>query len=436
MWLVFLFSYFTEAVIIWLYSSSLFLSRYSVKHRLTVLSGLYLVQYAVSFLHLNLLNLCLYLIINFVFFQTQFKCTIPSACFHSFILSAFMGISEMLVYIILDHFAPDFYLQMDKVYVNFLFGVFSKLIFFMIICIIIVILKGRRKYEQSELHSLLFLIFIPASSAFFLVPFTIIVNNYTLSIRAQWIFAINTVLILISNLFVFGLNQYNQKRNEEMTELQLLLQKESDDTEYHKMLHTQNENQRILIHDMKNHLQSIAALNKQNCPEKIDDYIKKLLSSSNLQESGRMCSYPLLNSILGRCRHQCEEQQILFDADIRAHTLDDIDHNDLTSLFCNLLDNAFEAAKDIPDGYIDLKTSNRPSTPFTVITMINSCRSDPFSADGTLRTHKRDGHWHGFGLKSIRKTITKYHGELQMYYDDKTKTFHTIIILRNMDGFY
>lgn len=306
----------------------------------------------------------------------------------------------------------------------------------MIICIIIAILKGRRKYEQSELHSLLFLIFIPASSAFFLVPFTIIVNDYTLSIRAQWIFAINTVLILISNLFVFGLNQYNQKRNEEMTELQLLLQKESDDTEYHKMLHTQNENQRILIHDMKNHLQSIAALNKQNCPEKIDDYIKKLLSSSNLQESGRMCSYPLLNSILGRCRHQCEEQQILFDADIRAHTLDDIDHNDLTSLFCNLLDNAFEAAKDIPDGYIDLKTSNRPSTPFTVITMINSCRSDPFSADGTLRTHKRDGHWHGFGLKSIRKTITKYHGELQMYYDDKTKTFHTIIILRNMDGFY
>ena len=185
----------------------------------------------------------------------------------------------------------------------------------MIICIIIAILKGRRKYEQSELHSLLFLIFIPASSAFFLVLFTIIVNNYTLSIRAQWIFAINTVLILISNLFVFGLNQYNQKRNEEMTELQLLLQKESDDTEYHKMLHTQNENQRILIHDMKNHLQSIAALNKQNCPEKIDDYIKKLLSSSNLQESGRMCSYPLLNSILGRCRHQCEEQQILFDRD-------------------------------------------------------------------------------------------------------------------------
>ena len=96
----------------------------------------------------------------------------------------------------------------------------------MIICIIIAILKGRRKYEQSELHSLLFLIFIPASSAFFLVPFTIIVNNYTLSIRAQWIFAINTVLILISNLFVFGLNQYNQKRNEEMTELQLLLQKQ------------------------------------------------------------------------------------------------------------------------------------------------------------------------------------------------------------------
>lgn len=38
----------------------------------------------------------------------------------------------------------------------------------------------------------------------------------------------------------------------EFTEMQLLLQQESDSARYYEMLHLQNENQRILIHDMKN----------------------------------------------------------------------------------------------------------------------------------------------------------------------------------------
>lgn len=36
----------------------------------------------------------------------------------------------------------------------------------------------------------------------------------------------------------------------EFTEMQLLLQKESDSAQYYKMLNAQNENQRILIHDI------------------------------------------------------------------------------------------------------------------------------------------------------------------------------------------
>lgn len=38
----------------------------------------------------------------------------------------------------------------------------------------------------------------------------------------------------------------------EFTEMQLLLQQEPDSAQYYKMLRLQNENQRILIHDIKN----------------------------------------------------------------------------------------------------------------------------------------------------------------------------------------
>ena len=61
--------------------------------------------------------------------------------------------------------------------------------------------------------------------------------------------------------------------------MQLQLQKEHDSAEYYKMLIAQNENQRILIHDMKKHLQSIALLNEDNENEKIRAYIDQLMHS-------------------------------------------------------------------------------------------------------------------------------------------------------------
>ena len=66
--------------------------------------------------------------------------------------------------------------------------------------------------------------------------------------------------------------------------MQLQLQKEHDSAEYYKMLIAQNENQRILIHDMKKHLQSIALLNEENQNEKISAYIDQLMHSSDLME--------------------------------------------------------------------------------------------------------------------------------------------------------
>ena len=101
---------------------------------------------------------------------------------------------------------------------------------------------------------------------------------------------ISAVLLLLINLLVFGITQYNQKKSREFTEMQLLLQKESDSAEYYKMLLSQNENRSILIHDIKKHLQSIKLLNEKGESEKIDAYILQLMDASDLKETARICS--------------------------------------------------------------------------------------------------------------------------------------------------
>lgn len=193
----------------------------------------------------------------------------------------------------------------------------------------------------------------------------------------------------------------------------------------------QNENQNILIHDIKKHLQSIDMLNSQKENRKISAYIHPLMNSSALQEVPRLCGHEMLNAILSRYQKQCADRQIAFHADIRNDTVNFLPDADLTSLFCNLLDNAIEAADDIPDSFIELNTGRREKTPFVVITVINSSKKNPFSArSGALSTNKPNKQKHGFGLKSIRKIVNKYHGDLQMYYHPGTLTFHTIITLK------
>nr|WP_296010168.1 sensor histidine kinase [uncultured Blautia sp.] len=272
---------------------------------------------------------------------------------------------------------------------------------------------------------------IPISSIFVMLTFLAIAETSHLVPVVNIMVTISAVLLLLTNLLIFGITQYNQKKSREFTEMQLLLQKESDSAEYYKMLLSQNENRSILIHDIKKHLQSIKLLNEHGETEKIESYISHLIAASDLRETARICDNAMLNAILNRCQRQCIEKGIGFHADIRKNLLRQMNQNDLTSLFCNLLDNAVEAAENIPDSFIDLMVQKKENTPFVVIVLVNSCRSMPdFDQNGFPVSHKSGIGRHGFGIKSIRKAVGQYQGDLKMYYDDATATFHTIITLK------
>ena len=137
-------------------------------------------------------------------------------------------------------------------------------------------------------------------------------------------------------------------KRQEYASLQLLLQREQDISEYYKTLITETENKNRFIHDIKKHLQSIAILNQNGEAEKIDSYINTLINSSELQTSVRLCNHELLNAIFCRYLMQCRKDNIDFRTDIRKDTCTFLNETDMTSLFCNLLDNALEAARYIP----------------------------------------------------------------------------------------
>ena len=427
------FTFFIEAVILWQYSSNLFIARRKSYIRFIMLIIFYLIMFAISLLEHKWLNMTLYFAINFIFLFTQYDLKWYSALFHSAVIAAVMGMCELTVYSTIERFSPHFLAKSKQFYNMIIFIIFSKMIFFIIIYILIHLFKEQQVQNQKHDKSVLLLIFIPMTSVFIMLTLVSVSDAFLLSSHLKGMVTLSAFFLLISNLFVFGINQHNQKKNMEFTQMQLLLQKESNSTEYYEMLRLQNENQRILIHDIKKHLHSIDMLNKQKEHDKIDAYLNHLIRSSDLKESARLCEHEMLNSILCRYAQQCTNSHIAFHADIRNGTLDFIADNDLTSLFCNLLDNAVKAAEGIPQAFIEISTVKKVKTTFTVLTVINSCRTNPFTTkNGNLTISIPHSHKHGFGLKSIRKTVAKYNGNMQIYYNDDTRTFHTIITLKRL----
>lgn len=426
------FIFLVEAIILWKYASHYFTTKYKTAIRAAVLCGLYSVLLAAALFESKWLNIILYFAADFLFLFTQYRLSWYSAFFHSSVLTTIMMTCELMMYYIIMFFMPH-YFSKNGIHNLTVFTICSKLIFLTVVSILLHLcfLKEQQGHGGRHDKAVFFLILIPITSVFVMLTFIKISDSCILSPALNWMLTLSTVFLLAINLLVFGVNQYNQKKNLEFTEMQLLLQKEADLAQYYEMMLLQNENQSILIHDIKKHLQSLDILNRKNERDRIDAYIHQLMNSSTLKEVSRLCDNEMLNMILSRYQRQCIDRHIAFHADIRKGTMNFIADSDITSLFCNLLDNAIEASGCIPDSFIELNISKREKTPFIVITVINSSRKNPFSEQTHyLASHKPDKSRHGFGLKSIRRTVSKYHGDMQMYYNSDSLTFHTIITLK------
>lgn len=424
--------YVIEGLILWQYSINIFPSKFSSAISSIGSIIIFLIPFLSVFQNNMWLNVLTFTCASFIYIMAFHKAKWYTAFFHATINTIVMSLSELLVVGLISNFAYDFY---EKTYLfsNFaIFAVLSKLTYFFLMQLIVHFNVQQRQKEQVYNFSVLIMTLVPIISVVIDLCFTSITIYTELSTLHDRLIGLSAFLLLILNIIIFGIYNYNQKKSLEHAELQLQYQKEYDSAQYYKMLSEQHENQGILIHDIKKHLNSIATLNEQGDSEKVASYITQIIASPVLQENVRICDNQMLNIILSRYHRSCEELGVKFHPDVRSNSVSFLQDEDLTALFCNLLDNSVEAASKQADAYIELHVSRKENTPFTIISVINSCRVNPFSpVDGSLISRKPNPMRHGYGVKSIQNIVKKYNGDMQMYYDEETLTFHTIILLKN-----
>ena len=292
------FSFLIEGLVFWNYVSILFVPKYSTKIRFVCLSSGFFILFLSSLHNVFLLNCILYTTVCFLYLIFLYKTSWYYALFHSLLFEVLTGACELPVYSFLSTFLTSASLRAADFHLKLLFAVMSKTLFFAVMSVLLLWLKKRQKPFLQYDKSVFFTILIPFIAQIIVLILIAVCDSTAMTAAQNRLITTSAFFLLIVNLLIFGLNQYNQKKHLEFTEMQLQLQKEHDSAEYYKMLIAQNENQRILIHDMKKHLQSIALLNEDNENEKIRAYIDQLMQSSDLLEFSKICDHKILNNIL------------------------------------------------------------------------------------------------------------------------------------------
>lgn len=315
--ILYLFVYILEAFLLWWYMSNLFSSIYSRKTICINLSIGYTFLYLVSIAESFFLNTVLFTAINFIFILIFYNVKWSIALFHSLMITSIMGLSEIIISILFSSFNEITVYAKPDITLLILVAVLSKLLYFIGLKIAMVLIpRSASKHNYTnKITSLLNI--IPFISFYIVVILYAILLNINISQLFRYMLSSCAVLLLFINILIFYIYYHIQQKNKEFTELQIQLQKEYDMTEYYKSLFRQNENQQILIHDIRNHLLYISQLNEQNEKDKVSRYLYALLNSSDLQNSVHVSDNELLNSILCHYINICRNKHISFKVDAR-----------------------------------------------------------------------------------------------------------------------
>lgn len=419
--------YIAEAFIAWQYFSSIFSSQYRKLINFLVITVGYFILFFISFKEIYWLNTISFFLINLICIQLLFKANMKKSLFHSLILTVTMNVTELVMMNAFALIYQDFSAYAKELSIFVLLATTSKVLYYFVLQMIIRLLGDRKDTSAESGIIVVLLSVIPLVSIWITVTLIFIGIEGNIPSHLNLAIFIGAVLMLFLNICVFFIYNLTQQDNEKYLHTQLQLQKESADAKYYKMLLIQDENQKILIHDIKKHLYTISDLLDSDLTSDAKKYIDQIIHSKKLSEKLCFCDNPALNLILVRYHEICAKSNIQLFVDIRKDTVSFLNTEDIVSLFGNLLENAIEAAAGIDAAYIELSVKHNETT-HSLISIINSCDVAPaLNESGDYISRKKDKKKHGFGMKSIGKIVRKYDGTLNSFYNDEDQTFHTLI---------
>ena len=271
------------------------------------------------------------------------------------------------------------------------------------------IVRGIFQLEINT-HELLAAIFMAAAVfAFSNLSFILPNTPFTTQIRAD-VFYVRTLVDVagIMILYVYQARICELLAEKELSNIHSMLKAQYDK---YRNYQTTFDVINMKYHDLKHQIAGLRAEMTEGERQKwIDSLEQELESYSPEMQTGNSVLDTLISGKMMNCRARDIKVTCVADGNI----LDFMHVADICTIFGNALDNAIENVSLIDDPekrLIHISVSNKKN--FVLIQINNYCESQIKIKNGYPVTTKADKDNHGFGLKSIRYTVEKYHGTVK-----------------------
>ena len=261
---------------------------------------------------------------------------------------------------------------------------------------------------------------------FFICMTTVVLFQVNLFYAVSLVsFYILCLIMVLCFIFLLLLYSNYMKEHELRSILELKDQMVRQEYEMVKQLQTE---QQSLSHDMKNHLLVMDTMLKEGKYQEAQQYISQLGIPLERLSPSIWTGASTLDVLLNHTRNRCSQFHIGFTVQADAVDLRPMKDQDICSLFANLLDNAFEAARQVPEGQGWILFKMRKAKEMLFIDLSNPAAAPPRVRNGALVSRKQDGQLHGLGLNRAAATAREYGGQLTYEYKDGVFTAAVIFL--------
>lgn len=163
-------------------------------------------------------------------------------------------------------------------------------------------------------------------------------------------------------------------------------------------------------HDLKH---QINLLKTQAYVGKSTSYLEKMEREIRVYETQNKTENQILDAVLTNKAMICQNKEIELKFIVDGGALSFMEDMDVSALFGNMLDNAIESAekqREKQKRLIWLYVTKEKQ--FVRIRTENYCDEKIQFKNGMPVTTKKDRRLHGYGMKSIKSTVEKYHGSV------------------------
>lgn len=310
-------------------------------------------------------------------------------------------------------------------------NVISKLCMLLLSVLISHYMKVKNSPEIS-LRYFLVILLVPASSIYIMHNIFIIAAVYDAFSKFS---VFSSLMLLLVNYVVFEIYDW-MSRDAMVREQNRLYGQQlelcSRQAEERESLYLEI---RRLRHDMKNYLSCLLGAVQTGEKKEAEMLIQEMLNdgisnrTSEVSRSGNI----VVDSLVNYKHDLAEKEGIMFEANVFIPVSLPFQSGHLAVILGNLLDNALEACRGVPEGqrYIKLDISY-------VKEMLQICIRNSYHAthrkdsSGRYLTTKKDTLDHGIGLSSVEQAVSCYHGEMTA--EGTGNEFRVSVVMYGSDG--